>query len=202
MRSFLLRLVPALSFLAASPVPAAPAPQPKLIVAISVDQFASSVYARYRNDYTAGLKRLSDGIAFPVGYQSHAATETCPGHSTLLTGDHPSHTGIVANTWFDRSAGTSVYCVAVSGTGDPFARGPQKLKATTLGDWLKQAYPTSRVVSISGKDRAAIMMAGHRPDLVAWWMDGFVENRPVFGFQTSPYAGPAGPEHPGHPETA
>lgn len=194
MRSFLLRLASALCFLAASPVPAAPAPQPKLIIAISVDQFASSVYGRYRNDYTGGLKRLSDGVAFPVGYQSHAATETCPGHSTLLTGDHPSHTGIVANTWFDRSAGTSVYCVAVAGTGDPFARGPQKLKTTTLGDWLKQAYPTSRVVSISGKDRAAIMMAGHHPDLVAWWMDGFVENRPVFGFQTSAYAGPAGPD--------
>ena len=148
----------------------------------------------WSNDYSGGLKTLSDGVAFPVGYQTHAATETCPGHSTLLTGDHPSHTGIVANSWFDRSAGTSVYCVAVSGTGDPFARGPQKLKATTLGDWLKQAYPSSRVVSISGKDRAAIMMAGHRPDLVAWWMDGFVENRPVFGFQTSSYAGPAGPD--------
>ncbi len=193
LRSFLLSLVSALCFLAASPVPAAPAPQPKLIIAISVDQFAASVYGRYRNDYTSGLKRLSGGVAFPVGYQSHAATETCPGHSTLLTGDHPSHTGIVANTWFDRSAGTSVYCVAVAGTGDPFARGPQKLTTTTLGDWLKQAHPASRVVSISGKDRAAIMMAGHHPDLVAWWMDGFVENRQVFGFQTSAYAGPAGP---------
>jgi hypothetical protein len=58
LRSFLLRLASALCFLAASPVPAAPAPQPKLIIAISVDQFASSVYGRYRNDYTGGLKRL------------------------------------------------------------------------------------------------------------------------------------------------
>jgi len=194
LRSFLMRLAPALGLLAASPVPAAPSPQPKLIIAISVDQFASSVYGRYRDDYVGGLKRLSEGVAFPVGYQSHAATETCPGHSTLLTGDHPSHTGIVGNTWFDRGAGTSLYCVSVAGSGDPFARGPQKLKATTLGDWLKQAYPSSRVVSISGKDRAAIMMAGHHPDLVAWWMDGFVENTPVFGFRTSSYAGPAGPD--------
>jgi predicted AlkP superfamily pyrophosphatase or phosphodiesterase len=37
------------------------------------------------------------------------------------------------------------------------------------------------------------MMAGHHPDLVAWWMDGFVNDRPVFGFQTSHFAGPAGP---------
>jgi predicted AlkP superfamily pyrophosphatase or phosphodiesterase len=190
---FLLRLVSALFFLAASPVPAATVPRPKLIIAISVDQFAASVYVRYLDDFTGGLKRLSSGIAFPVGYQSHAATETCPGHSALLTGDHPSHTGIVGNSWLDRNTATSVYCVAVAGTGDPFARGPQRLKATTLGDWLKQRYPGSRVVSISGKDRAAIMMAGHHPDLVAWWMDGLVNNRPVFGFQTSKFAGPAGP---------
>jgi predicted AlkP superfamily pyrophosphatase or phosphodiesterase len=194
LRSLFLHVASAFCFLAAAPLPATPAPRPKLIVAISVDQFAASVYGRYRNDYSGGLKRLSKGVAFPVGYQSHSATETCPGHSTLLTGDHPSHTGIAGNTWFDRGAGTSVYCVAVAGTGDPLARGPQKLKATTLGDWLKQAHAGSRVVSISGKDRAAIMMAGHHPDLVAWWMDGFVENQPVFGFQTSRYAGPAGPK--------
>ena len=194
LRSAFLCLASALCFLAAAPLAAATAPQPKLIVAISVDQFASSVYGRYRNDFTGGLKRLSEGVAFPVGYQSHAATETCPGHSTLLTGDHPSHTGIVGNTWYDRAAGASVYCVAVAGSTDPRDRGPQKLKATSLGDWLKQAHPGSRVVSISGKDRAAIMMAGHHPDLVAWWMDGFIDNRPVFGFQTSSYAGPSGPE--------
>jgi predicted AlkP superfamily pyrophosphatase or phosphodiesterase len=193
LRSFLLRLVSGLLFVAASPAPAATAPRPKLIIAISVDQFAASVYERYRTDFSGGLRRLSSGISFPVGYQSHAATETCPGHSTLLTGDHPSHTGVIANSWFDRSAGTSIYCVAVAGTGDAFARGPQRLKTTTLGDWLKQRYPTSRVVSLSGKDRAAIMMAGHHPDLVAWWMDGFVNDKRVFGFQTSPFAGPAGP---------
>ena len=43
------------------------------------------------------------GAAFRNGYQSHAATETCPGHSTILTGDHPSRTGIIANVWTDQS---------------------------------------------------------------------------------------------------
>lgn len=196
MRSVFTRLLAALSVLGlpAAPSGAATAPQPKLIVAISVDQFAASVYRRYLDDYTGGLKRLSSGIAFPVGYESHAATETCPGHSTLLTGDHPSHTGIIANTWFEKSSGSTPYCVSVPGTDDPLARGPQRLKVSTLGDWLKAAHPRSRVVSISGKDRAAIMMAGHHPDMVAWWMDGLVNDRPVFGFQTSSYAGPSGPK--------
>lgn len=58
------------------------APEPKLIVAISVDQFSTDLFNEYREDFTGGLKRLAGGIAFPNGYQSHAATETCPGHST------------------------------------------------------------------------------------------------------------------------
>jgi predicted AlkP superfamily pyrophosphatase or phosphodiesterase len=158
-------------------------PQPKLVVAIAIDQFSAELFQRYRASFTGGLKRLSDGIAF-TGYQSHAATETCPGHSTILTGRHPAATGIVANTWFDAKSGSSVYCVAVRGTADPDARGPQNLRVSTLGEWIKQAEPGARVVSISGKDRAAIMMAGHNPDAVYWWNDGV-------GFTTSSFAGPA-----------
>ena len=169
-----------------SRAPAAPPPpQPKLIVAIAVDQFSADLFQRYRASFTGGMKRLSGGIAF-TGYQSHAATETCPGHSTILTGRHPAATGIVANTWFDAKSGSSVYCVSVKGTADPDARGPQNLRVPTLGEWLKQAQPQARVVSISGKDRAAIMLAGHHPDAVYWWNDGV-------GFTTSPYAGPATP---------
>jgi len=164
---------------------AAPPPQPKLVVAIAVDQFSAELFQRYRASFTGGLKRLSDGVAF-TGYQSHAATETCPGHSTILTGRHPAATGIVANTWFDAKTGSSVYCVAVRGTADPDARGPQNLRVPTLGEWLKQAEPQARVVSISGKDRAAIMMAGHHSDAVYWWNDGV-------GFTTSSFAGPATP---------
>jgi hypothetical protein len=31
----------------------------------------------------------------------HAANETGPGHSVILSGMHPSHSGIVANEWWD-----------------------------------------------------------------------------------------------------
>jgi predicted AlkP superfamily pyrophosphatase or phosphodiesterase len=170
----------------ATPVPAATPPAaPKLIVAISVDQFGEALFQRYRQSFTGGFARLDKGINF-AGYQSHAATETCPGHSTILTGHHPAATGIVANTWFDASTGSSTYCVSVRGTADPDARGPQNLKVPTFGEWLKRAGPGARVVSISGKDRAAIMLAGHGPDAVYWWNDGV-------GFTTSAYAGPATP---------
>jgi predicted AlkP superfamily pyrophosphatase or phosphodiesterase len=175
------------ALLGAAVAQAVPPPvRPRLIVAISVDQFSSELYRRYLPSYTGGLKTLSSGIAFPVGYQSHAATETCPGHSTLLTGMHPEHTGIVANSWFDVKTGSTIYCVQAPGSSDPNARGPQNMRATTLGDWLKAAQPGARVYAVSGKDRAAITMAGHHADGVYWWYDGV-------GFTTSPFAGPAGP---------
>jgi predicted AlkP superfamily pyrophosphatase or phosphodiesterase len=163
---------------------ASPPPKdPRLVVAISVDQYAWSLFQRYRPTYTGGFRRLADGRVF-LGYQSHASTETCPGHSTLLTGDHPSRTGIVANTWYDRQTGSSVYCVSVAGVADPRAKSAANLKVDTLGDWLRARHPEARVISISGKDRAAIMMAGHRPTGVFWWDDGL-------GFGTSKFAGPA-----------
>lgn len=166
---------------------AAPPPvKPKLIVAISVDQFSSELYRRYLGSYTGGLRTLSQGVAFPVGYQSHAATETCPGHSTILTGRHPAATGIIANSWFDTRTGSSLYCVQAPGSSDPNARGPQNLKVTTLGDWIKAAEPGARSYAVSGKDRAAITMGGHHADGVYWWVDGE-------GFTTSAFAGPATP---------
>ena len=174
------------ALLGLSPAIATPPPaKPKLIVAISVDQYSSELYRRYLSSYTGGLKTLSSGVAFPVGYQSHAATETCPGHSTILSGRHPSATGIVANSWFDAKTGSNIYCVQAPGSSDQNARGPQNMRVTTLGDWVKAAEPGARSFAVSGKDRAAITMAGKHADGVYWWFDGV-------GFTTSSFAGPAG----------
>lgn len=151
---------------------------PKLIVAISVDQFSGDVFAEYRQTFTGGLKRLLDGVVFPAGYQSHAATETCPGHSTILTGARPSRSGIIANTWVDLSLAREdkkVYC-----TEDPSAPGssskayvvsPKLLKAQTLGDRMKAVDPGTRVVAVAGKDRSAVMMGGHHIDEAWFWKD-------------------------------
>ena len=174
----LLALLPA-----AAPARAVP-PRPKLVVAISVDQFSLDLFRRYQPGFTGGLARLAGGYAF-AGYQSHAATETCPGHSTLLTGDHPNRTGIVANGWWDRAEGREVYCVGedAESSSNP-ARTSARLKVDALGDWMRRADPRAQVLSVSGKDRAAIMMGGHHPSAVYWWRDRT-------GFETSPGAGPA-----------
>jgi predicted AlkP superfamily pyrophosphatase or phosphodiesterase len=150
---------------------------PKLIVAISIDQYSANLFDEWRSRYTGGFARLTSGVVYSSGYQTHAGTETCPGHSTLLTGKHPNKTGIVANSFKDEATGRVVYCVndpdvvlAHDAKASPV--GPKRLMATTLGDWLKAISPASRVVAVSAKDRAAIAMAGHHPDGVFWMVGG------------------------------
>ena len=156
----------------------APAPRtpPKLIVTISVDQFSADLFAQYRSRFTDGMARLATGVVFPAGYQSHAATETCPGHSTILTGMRPAHTGIVANNWLDQRVGRSdkiVYCAEDERTPgsdhEHYTPSDLHLKVPTLGDMMKRANPAARVVAVAGKDRAAIMMGGHNTDQVWFW---------------------------------
>ena len=150
---------------------------PKLIVVVSVDQFSADLFAEYRGQFREGFARLLSGAVFPSGYQSHAATETCPGHSTILTGARPARTGIVANDWTDFTApreDKTIYCAedtSVPGsTSNAYTVSDKNLKVPTLGEWMKLANPGSRVVSVAGKDRAAVMMGGHKVDEL-WWAD-------------------------------
>ncbi len=172
-----------LAALALAVLPAAliaqPAPPPKLLVVIAVDQFSADLFAEYRAHFTGGLKRLSDGVVFPSGYQSHAATETCPGHSTILTGSHPARTGVIANSWIDQGItsrkDTGVYCAedvskGASSSSKDYVPSPAHLLVPTLGDRMKAATPASRVVAVAGKDRAAIMMGGHKTDQI-WFLN-------------------------------
>ena len=156
-------------------------PPPKLIVAISVDQFSADLFAEYRSHYTGGLARLASGVVFPAGYQSHGATETCPGHSTILTGNHPAHTGIIANNYFDLSVARSdkrVYCAEdetvpdTSSGGGKYAASVNHLMVPTLGDLMKARDPKAQIVSVAGKDRAAIMMGGRKADELMWLFPG------------------------------
>jgi hypothetical protein len=161
----------------------APAPQasssgsaPKLLVVISIDQFSADLWDEYRPHFTGGLARLGQGTVFHNGYQSHAATETCPGHSTILTGDHPSRTGIIGNVWIDQSvhrSDVSVYCAedehVAGSSSSSYTVSPMHLLVPTLGELLKAARPGSRNVAVSGKDRAAVMMSGHIADQRWYW---------------------------------
>ncbi|SIO16723.1 Predicted pyrophosphatase or phosphodiesterase, AlkP superfamily [Parasphingorhabdus marina DSM 22363] len=157
---------------------------PKLVVAISVDQFSSDLFSEYRSTFRHGMKRLAGGAVFPSGYQAHAATETCPGHATIMTGSHPGRAGIIANNWIDLRVARddkTVYCAEderVEGTSfgaitaatqGPYIASAWHLLVPTLGERLKATSPQSRNVAVAGKDRSALMMGGTDVDAVYWW---------------------------------
>ena len=182
MRKYLLAAAAAV---AVTPACAQPAVQanaapgaPKLVVAIAIDQLSADLYDEYRPLLLGGIGRLSRGTVFRNGYQSHNATETCPGHSTIMTGSRPSRTGIIANYWFDLSQQRSdktVYCVEderVAGSSSTaYTVSPYHLRVPTLGELLKQVQPGSRNVAVAGKDRSAVLMAGNVADQ-RWYWDG------------------------------
>ena len=159
-------------------------PRPRLVVILSVDQLSADLVGRYQPQWSWGFKTLfKEGVVFSEAYQSHASTETAPGHATILSGRYPSHTGIVSNTWFgpgfkridsteDDNASVLLAPAGRKGASNGWFSG------TSLGDWLIRQDPHSRVVAIAGKDRSSIFMAGSSTSHVYWF-------EPFIGFTTS-----------------
>jgi hypothetical protein len=128
---------------------------------------------RHADEYRGGLARLrASGLVFANASLGYAMAGTGAGHATISSGLFPRRHGIIANDWVAPETRKKVYCVddaeakVVDGEGGGVS--PANLVGEGVGDWLKAASPASRVVSIAGKDRAAILMGGRRPDQV-WW---------------------------------
>lgn len=150
---------------------------PRLVVVIVVDQLRPDLLVRYDKCFTGGFRRLLDrGHYYTSAIHDHAATNTAPGHATLGTGLVPAHHGIVDNTWYETAGDSAVAvpCVADStmpilgGTGEDGVS-PRHLQATTLADWLRGADPASQVVSLGGKDRSSVLLAGAGRGDVYWF---------------------------------
>jgi hypothetical protein len=167
---------------AASLFAAPPAKKPKLLLTIVVDQFRYDYLTRFRSEYKAGFDRLlTEGAVYTNARFEHFPTVTAIGHSTILTGAPPSLSGIVGNSWFDRTAGKPVTSVSDEDTqlvGGKAGAGasPRKLIVSTVGDELKIATGgKARVFGVSLKDRAAILPAGHMAN-GAFWFDSTTGN--------------------------
>src|SRR5215510_4493680 len=149
-------------------------PQPRLILVLSIDQLRFDHLTHFAPLYKGGLKRLLDHAAvFTDAKYRHSMTETGPGHSVILSGRHPSHSGIVANEWYDPYLHKLVNVVddpvqsPVGGTGR--SASPANALSFTIGDVLKAGNPQTHVIGVSLKDRSAILMAGRRADAAYWY---------------------------------
>jgi predicted AlkP superfamily pyrophosphatase or phosphodiesterase len=168
----------ALFVLALSVMAAAPPKRPKLVLAIIIDQFRYDYLLKFRSEYNSGLERLLEqGAVFTDAQYLHATTVTAVGHSTFLTGAPPSVSGIVANDWWDREAKLKITSVVdknaklVGGFAGVMGSSPHRLLVSTVPDEIKLAGIPSKSISVSIKDRSAILPIGRMGD-AAYWYDG------------------------------
>jgi predicted AlkP superfamily pyrophosphatase or phosphodiesterase len=153
--------------------PAPQAAQPKLVLVMVVDGLPNEQLMRYRDQFAqggqGGLRRLLEqGASFSNAHQAHGVTVTAVGHSAVLTGAYPYQHGIIGNNWIDPVTKQSVYCTEDTRysyigeeTKPSDGTAPTKLHVDTLGDQLRYATGNrAKVVTVSGKDRGAILLAG------------------------------------------
>lgn len=187
------------SALQAQPTPPV-TPSPTLVVQITVDQLRPDYFDRFASQLTGGLARLRrNGAFFTNGVHDHATTETAPGHATLWSGRYPAHTGIVLNA------------IGVEDAQSPllFGRGggasPFRFRGSSFFDWVRAYDAESRALSVSRKNRGAILPVGRAKQNVFWYgLDGrfttstyYADTIPIWVAQfnatdpTAPYLGKA-----------
>ncbi len=143
-------------------------PPPTLVVQLTVDQLRPDYLDRFAPQLTGGLARLMrNGARFTQAFHDHATTETAPGHATLWSGRYPAHTGVVLND------------IGVADAQSPllFGRGggasPYRFRGSAFFDWVRSADQFSRALSVSRKDRGAILPLGRAKQQVYWYsLDG------------------------------
>lgn len=155
-------------------------PRPKLVVGMVVDQMRWDYLYRYYARYgSGGFKRLlNEGFSAENTIIPYTPTLTACGHASIYTGSVPAINGIIGNNWFDPQIGRDVYCVEdknvrTAGNNSPEGlMSPKNLLVTTMTDELRLATNfRSKVISISIKDRGAILPGGHTSNGSYWYDD-------------------------------
>lgn len=161
--------------------------RPRLAVVLVIDQFRADYLLRFESKFlpemapqgsVGGFRYLMQkGAYFPYAEHSTLQNMTCPGHAEILSGALPYQNGIPSNHWYDSTAQREVYCVEDQNSplvtsslkSDPKGRSPRNFIGTTVGDEMKNAGYSGRVIALALKDRAAILLGGHRADSAFWF---------------------------------
>lgn len=156
------------------------AQNPKLIVGIVVDQMRFDHLYLYADKYGEdGFKRLiREGFQYKNTHYNYVPTVTAAGHASVYTGTTPATHGIIGNSWYDRSIkgiqeNVTDFSKFIIGSKEEnkIGKSPHNLKNYTITDQLKMGTNfRSKVISVSLKDRGAILPGGHTAD-AAYWHD-------------------------------
>ncbi len=157
--------------LAFSPRAMAADPKPKLMVLVVVDQLRGDMPEKYYDRFgPGGFKLLMDrGARYTNAHYRHGNTITAVGHATIATGGGSATHGMAGNDWYEDNGSRLVYCVEddnyiILGRKPKKNVGvsPRNLTSSTFSDELILSNGgQSRVFGVSGKDRGAIIPAGH-----------------------------------------
>ncbi|MBS4027642.1 MAG: alkaline phosphatase family protein [Ignavibacteriales bacterium] len=152
--------------------------RPKLVVAITIDQFPYEYLEKFRPYFGKGGFNLllKNGANFTNATYKHSINETGPGHASIYSGCYGNKNGIVMNDWFDRKLHRRVNCAEDTSIknfhSSRIGRSPKNNLAYTVGDMLRLSNNfQSKVIGISMKDRGAIFPAGKFANAAYWIED-------------------------------
>ena len=139
------------------------------------------IYIAIKIDFQkADLKATGkcDGFSYKNANYSYIPTVTASGHATIYTGTTPSTHGIIGNDWYQRSSRDEVgnvqdatYPIIGTTQVSKEGRSPKNLQSSTIGDQLRMSTNfRSKVLSVSFKDRGAILPGGFTAN-AAYWHD-------------------------------
>jgi hypothetical protein len=160
------------------PVSASPRERP-VVVAIVVDQLSAwaadeRIPLLPRAGFFARMRR--EGAWVHALRYPYAETDTGPGHASLYTGVVPAESGIILNE-IPRPDGSRLgvlvdprtKLVTPRGVVDAAGSSAWPLLVPTVADRLRATRPDAIILSVSLKDRAALLPAGQRPSHALWF---------------------------------
>ena len=152
----------------------------KLVVGIVVDQMRMDYLYRFQSHFGEhGFKRFyKEGFVAKNHHFDYKQTKTGPGHASIATGTPPAINGIIGNDWFDKQNRKVRYCVDDQnflslGTAKTRGKAPTALLVSTFADENRLATQMNgKAVSVSLKDRSAILSIGHTANGAYWFSGG------------------------------
>jgi hypothetical protein len=150
-----------------------------LVVALVLDQLGSDTllkHLRWLHADGAIWQAMTRGTYLEHSVYPYANTLTAPGHAAIHTGAPPSVSGVGGNSAWDARQGGPVSCIedarhpVFGREPDGTSAGPARLLVPTVAHALKaQTGGVAKVISLSLKDRSAILSVGSAADLVLWF---------------------------------
>lgn len=126
-----------------------PGRRPQHVVAVLADGCNANVlYDMADSGDAPNVDRLiASGIAFRYGVMASLPTVTLANHTSLLTGCHPGHHGILHNAWYDQALQRQIVTVSASTWQEAMRWMNSGIE--TIHEALKRARPQSVTVSVN-----------------------------------------------------